>query len=287
MFDEFDSTYTENMEMSKKIMGELWKSQLYRLEKLRTINKFLLYKYENDKLKLIKNLENEEQIISPVAGLLNVIMGQGDFVKKQHDIVKFVKKYTRPMNPVVDIQKNCKTESCESACEYWLYCNETNNKLLPTFVYTLASVFVEDGNYFQTITEIKNSQGVEVDDRIVDEHSGLEIEKIALSTDEGYEDSGFKAQSREILEQNAGDALFQTPKEQNLIKKELLANPKGKIINNVISTISNNMGIVLDNYRDDIIQHTLKALDETVDSEDVYEDKVKQTNQRREKNTIL
>lgn len=275
MFDEFDSTYTENMEMSKKRMGELWKSQLYRLEKLRTINKFLLYKYENDKLKLIKNLENEEQIMSPVAGLLNVIMGQGDFVKKQHDIVKFVKKYTRPMNPDVDIQKNCKADKCESACEYWLYCNETNNKLLPTFVYTLASVFVEDGNYFQTITEIKNNQGVEIDDRIVDEHSGLEIEKIALSTDEGYEDSGFKAQSREILEQNVGDALFQTPMEQKLIKKELLANPKGKIINNVISTISNNMGIVLDNYRDDIIQHTLKALDETVDSEDVYEEKIK------------
>ena len=276
MFDEFDSTYTENMEISKKRMGELWKTQIYRLEKLRTINKFLLYKYENDKLKLIKNLESEEQIISPVAGLLNVIMGQGDFVKKQHDIVKFVKKYTRQMNPDIDTQKNCNSDICESACEYWLYCNQTNTKLLPTFVYTLASVFIEDGNYYQTITEIKNSQGVEVDDRIVDEHSGLEIEKIALSTDEGYEDSGFKSQSREILEQNAGDALFQTPKEQNLIKKELLANPKGKIINNVISTVSNNMGIVLDNYRDDIIQHTLKALDETVDSEDVHEEKVKQ-----------
>ena len=35
------------------------------------------------------------------------------------------------------------------------------------------------------------------------------------------------------------------------------------------------MGIVLDNYRDDIIQHTLKALDDTVDSEDVYEEKIK------------
>jgi len=275
MFDEFDSTYSENMEMTKKKIGELWKSQIYRLTKLRTINNFLLYKYENDKLKQIKNLENSEQIISPVAGLLNVIMGQGDFVKKQHDIVKFVKKYTRPMNPSIDTRKNCNTVTCQSGCEYWLYCNETNSKLLPTFVYTLASVFVEDGNYFQTITEIKNQQGVEVDDRIVDEHSGLEIEKIALSTDEGYEDSGFKTQSREILEQNAGDSLFQTPKENNLIKKELLANPKGKIINNVISSISNYMGIVLDNYRDDIIQHTLKALDETVDSEDVHENNVK------------
>ncbi len=274
MFDEFDSTYTENMEITKKKMGQILNSKISRLEKIRTINTFLLYKYESDKIKQIKNLENE-QIISPFAGILNVIMGQSDFVKKQRDIVKFVKKYTRPMNPSMDLHKNCNVDTCINACNYWLYCNESNTKLLPTFIYTLASVFIEDGNYFQTITEIKNHQGVEVDDCIVDEHSGIEIEKIALSTDEGYEESGFKIQSRDKLEQTAGDALFQIPNEQKTTKKELLANPKGKIINNVISSISNYMGIVLDTYRDNIIQDTLLALDETVDSEDVYEEKAK------------
>ena len=99
------------------------------------------------------------------------------------------------------------------------------------------------------------------------------IDKIALNTDEGYDESGHKKQSREILEMNAGDAIFQTPKEQNLIKKELLANPKGKIINNVITTLSNNMGLVFTGQRENIIQHTLSALEETVDSQDVYEQK--------------
>ena len=274
MYDEFDSTYIENVENYKKKINKLWKYEYELLVKLRIINKYLLYKYENDKLKLVKPIEESDVILSPYSKLFDIIMGQSDFVKKQHDIIQFVNKYTRPMNPLIDTNKNCKVDTCDTSCKYWLYCTVTNNKLVPTFISTLASVFVENGNYFQTITEIKNYQGIEIDDKIVDEHSGLEIEKIALSSDEGFEDSGFKMQSREILEKNAGDAIFQTPNEQKLIKKELLMNPKGKIINNVITSTTNYMGIVLEHYRELIIQHTLTALDETVDSQDVYERKI-------------
>ena len=272
MYDEFDSTYIENVENHKKQINQLWRYEYDRLVKLRLINKFLLYKYENDKLSLVKNIEESDIILSPYSKLFDIIMGQSDFVKRQYDIIKFVNKYTRPMNPLIDTTTNCNV--CKNGCKYWLYCLVTNTTLVPTFISTLASVFVENGNYFQTITEIKNHQGIEVDDKIVDEHSGLEIEKIALSSDEGFEDSGFKMQSREILEKNAGDALFQTPKEQKLIKKELLMNPKGKIINNVITSISNYMGIVLENYREQVIQHTLTALDETVDTQEIYENKI-------------
>ena len=274
MYDEFDSTYIENVNNYKKKINKLWKYEYDLLVKLRIINKYLLYKYENDKLKLVKPIEESDVILSPYSKLFDIIMGQSDFVKKQHDIIQFVNKYTRPMSPLIDTKKNCKVDTCDTSCKYWLYCIATNNKLVPTFISTLASVFVENGNYFQTITEIKNRQGIEIDDKIVDEHSGLDIEKIALSSDEGFEDSGFKMQSREILEKNAGDAIFQTPKEKNVIKKELLMNPKGKIINNVITSMTNYMGIVLENYTELIIQHTLAALDETVDSQDIYEKKI-------------
>jgi len=60
---------------------------------------------------------------------------------------------------------------------YWLYCIDTSTKLLPSFVSKLASVFVENGNYYEAITAIKNDQGVDIDDRTVDKHSGWEIEK--------------------------------------------------------------------------------------------------------------
>ena len=53
------------------------------------------------------NLLNEEEVNS---------------FKKQYNIIKFVKKYTR--DPVSD----------ESP--YWLYCRESNLKLLPSYKYS-------------------------------------------------------------------------------------------------------------------------------------------------------
>ena len=271
MFDEFDSEYIKNMNDTKDIINELWKTKLERLTKLRNINRNLLYKYENDKLKIINTNDDNEIIVSPYSKLLDIIMGQSDFSKKQHDIVHFVKKFTRPMNSKIDIITTCNV--CDGPCSFWLYCIDTNIKLLPTFIHTLASVFVENGDYYHVINEIKNSQGIEIDDKIVDEHSGFEIEKIALNTDEGYDEAGFKAQTRDIMEKNVGDILFESPKQENKIKKELLANPKGKIINNVITTISREMGIMLESNRESIIQHTLIALEEKVDSKDIYEER--------------
>ena len=43
-----------------------------------------------------------------------------------------------------------------------------------------------------------------------------------MSSEEGYESTGFKMQTREILEKDAGTAIFQSPSEQKQIKKELL-----------------------------------------------------------------
>ena len=272
MYDEFDANYIESVDKYKQKIDALFKFEMERISKLKTINKFMLYKYENAKLKLASNVEESDGILSPYIKLLDIILGQGDFVKKQNDIVRFVNKYTRPALAI-------KNES-----EYWLYCIDTDTKLLPTFVSKLASVFVENGNYYDAITAIKCDQGVDIDDKTVDKHSGWEIEKIALNSDEGYEASGFKMRSREILEMDAGTALFQgvgagagagaEAGEKAQVKKDLLANPKGKIVNNVITAISNYMGVVLESQREEIIKHTLLALEETVDTQDEYEAKL-------------
>ena len=262
MYDEFDTNYIESLDNYKKKIDALFKFETERISKLKKINSYLLYKYESVKVKMSSDVEETDIIQSPYIKLLDVILGQGDFVKRQHDIVRFVTKYTRA--PI-----QIKNEDV-----YWLYCIDTSTKLLPSFVSKLASVFVENGDYYETITAIKNDQGVDIDDRTVDKHSGWEIEKIMLSSEEGYEASGFKMKTREILEMDAGTAIFQTPSEQKLLKKELLANPKGKIINNVITSVSNYMGIVLESQREEIIKHTLLALEETVDSQDDYEAKL-------------
>ena len=143
------------------------------------------------------------------------------------------------------------------------------------FVLKWAWVFVLKGDYIETINEIKSQQGVDIDDQVVDKYSGWNIEKIALNTDAEYDkSSGFKLQSREILEMDAGAALLQSsdvdPRKEIL---ELLSNPKGKMINNIITTISSYMGISIDNVRPNIIKHTLLALDKTVDSQEIHEEK--------------
>ena len=155
--------------------------------------------------------------------------------------------------------------------KYWLYCVETDTKILPTFVQKLATVFVENGNYMQTLEEIKNEQGVDMDNIIFDKESGWEISKITLDTDEGYDESGRKLQSKEIMEKDAGAIMLQsqtiTPKELD----KLIHNPKGKIVNNILTSVSNYLGIILDNQREEIIKHVLIALEETVDSQEIYE----------------
>jgi hypothetical protein len=264
MYDEFDASYIEGVDKYKQKVDALFKFQKERISKLRRINQFLLYKYENAKLRLASNVEETDIIISPHAKLLDIILGQGDFVKKQNDIVRFVTKYTRQHLVLNNENEN------------WLYCIDTSTKLLPTFVSKLASVFVENGDYYEAMTIIKNDQGIDIDDRTVDKHSGWEIEKIMMSSEEGFESSGFKKQSRDLLELDAGTAIFQTSADQKQVKKDLLANPKGKIINNVITSVSNYMGIVLDSQREEIIKHVLLALEETVDTQDEYEAKLAQ-----------
>ena len=176
MYDEFDSTYIENIEKYKEKINELFIYEFEKIDKLKKINYYLLYKYQNENEKQINHItltdDDIELIISPHLKLLNRIRGMGDFVIKQNLLVKFVNKYTRPMNSLLDTKTCCNI--CESACNYWLYCIDTNTPILPTFVYKLASVYVENGDYHNVITTIKNQQGIEQDDIVVDEHSGWE-----------------------------------------------------------------------------------------------------------------
>ncbi|MDC1321575.1 hypothetical protein N8261_06405, partial [Flavobacteriaceae bacterium] len=272
MYDEFDSEYQESLKQYKKKLNAKFKYQSDRIAKLKRINRYALYKYELKHLSMSVNVEEKDDlIISPHIKSLDAILGQSDIIKKQNDTVKFVNKYTRPYIPGQDIE-----QFPPGSGPYWLYCIDTNTRILPTFVAKLASVFVLNGNYTEVINEIKHQQGRDVDDKIVDKYSGMNIEKIALNTDESYDtSSGFKLQSRELMEMDSGAALLQSATVDS--KKEilgLLSNPKGKMINNIITTITNYMGITIDNIRSSIIKHTLLALDKTVDSQDVYEEKV-------------
>ena len=58
-------------------------------------------------------------------------MSYSDIVIKYNELVKFINNHTRSALDITNENK------------YWLYCIETDTKILPTFVQKLATVFVE------------------------------------------------------------------------------------------------------------------------------------------------
>ena len=256
MYDEFDLNYKESFEKYKEFLNKKFEYNVKNLNRLIKIEKYSLYKYELKNLLYVNKYEINENEDSPYLQCFKLIIGQEDFVKKQHNIIDFVNKYTRPPLEI------------NNEDMFWLYCKETNKKLMPSFYSKLASVFVENGNYIVTLNEIKKNQGVIEDDYIVDKYSGYPIEKVALNNEEEFDSSGMKVKSRDILEMDSGSIVTSMTKTTPLSK--LLVNPKGLVINNILTTMSNFIGVNLDNHREEIIKHTLVALENTLDNEENY-----------------
>ena len=126
--------------------------------------------------------------------------------KRHSDVGRFVANFTRPPSEGEDI--------------WWLYCIDTDTKLLPSFISKLATVFIENGNYILEIERICAEQGTVSDDgdNWVDKYSGYTITSIAFNNEEGYTESGFKVKSRELLEEERGNAIIQTAKSKHNMK---------------------------------------------------------------------
>ena len=95
--------------------------------------------------------------------------------------------------------------------------------LLPSFFMTLASSFVVSNNYYETLSRICAEQGTISDDgeAWVDKHSGYTIRPIDFDTDEGYTEEGFKAKSREQLEEDLGNRVLQSDEKSEPVEKSL------------------------------------------------------------------
>ena len=153
-------------------------------------------KYEHKRYELGEEMKRELQtedeiIVSPYLKLRDIILGQSNFEKLQRDIITFKEQLTLSVNTSVDPEE-----------QYWFYCNKTNTKLLPKFLYVLADTYISNSeNYDNVIQELCKFQGKISDDgdSWVDKYSGYVIRKIDYDVEEGYE-NGFKASSRSKLE---------------------------------------------------------------------------------------
>ena len=141
-------------------------------------------------------------VVSPYEGLRDLILEQTDFVKKQNDIIVFRDNFCR------DAIINDYTKESP----YWLYCIDSNTKLLPLFLYELAIKYIIGTDYKYELDVVCRKIGRISDDgeAIVDMHTGYIIKSIDFIAEDEYDESGFKLITHEVLEREAGDALKDT-----------------------------------------------------------------------------
>ena len=124
------------------------------------------------------SFQQKEIPVSPYTKLLNLILGQSDFPKKQQDIIVFVSRF-------------CRIGEGENESPFWYYDADIGVRLLPTFLKLLADAFIEN-RYSEELDRLSASQGEMSDsgDAIVDKHSGYEIKKIDYITLEAFDEKG-------------------------------------------------------------------------------------------------
>jgi hypothetical protein len=265
VINEFDSKYKLSKdELNAQITHrfEYFVSIVHRLTKIENL---LFFKYNNEKYKI--SLFSDEAVtirpISPYAQILNIVLGQKDFVKIQHDTIKFCKLFTRkavaglgPLN--------------EFETDHWLYCNKTNVPLLPVFKLELAEVYTMYGPYLyqEAISIVKKNIGKQSDDGDwwCDKFSGWSIDRTDFDNEEGYQE-GFKVATRAVMEEDAGNKIISALITEPVVK---YVTDETIMINKVVNALSFAMGISIENQKEYIINVVAYSIRTTVPSERDY-----------------
>jgi hypothetical protein len=190
-----------------------------------------------------KSLRERNIVKSPYSRLRDMVLGQTDFVKKQRDIQLFVGVACRPFDA-----------SREGESPHWFYCVDTGKPLLPTFFKRLADAYFAD-QYKEILARVVAERGRKSDDgdKVVDKYSGYVIRHIEYSTEEGYDEAGFKIVSREVLEEDIQD-LLGASKTQGPVSED------ARLVHTVVKALQDNMGISLSSEIPFITAHVTNTL---------------------------
>jgi len=248
IIDQFDKNYNIskdqlNAELSKHIN---YYSKIF--DKLQDLKR-KQYLQSNDfqyNLGLTVKEDLKEKVVSPYTKLRDLINGQNDIVKRYSDLITFIDTYCYMGDPSIP---NIVDETMEDS--NWYYCKKTSSKLVPAFKYLFAKAFFRGPTDYQDTMDVFIQEFGKLSDNgdsWVDKNSGETICLIDADVSEGYKD-GFKDKSREFLEKDAGEIML----EQQKLKKDKKLNPEGEIVSNIITTLTSNMGIDIENQRPFII----------------------------------
>jgi hypothetical protein len=273
MISAFDKKYQVSKDEQQTKIKKKFDYLLGIMEELTNIEKMRIYKYNKEHYELGANNESEDAVItSPYIKLRDAILGIEDFVKKQVNIVKFCKRFAR--------EPNNEEERSEPKNSHWLYCIKTNTQLIPLFYFTLASAYLvsQDEYQEQMAIVIKNIGKLSDDgDMWVDENSGFPIKAIDYDVEEGYESSGFKTKTRDIMEEDIGENILKSNENANAIANvKRIETRESKIISNIVTFLGGSMGINIIDKREFIIKIVTDALRVALTSEAEYNKKVQE-----------
>ena len=194
MEQEFDRAVELNTRARRKLIENAFLNAARRAPLLRALELSKHLKVQRARHALGTLSADEAARRSPHARLRDMILAQADLAKRQANIGRFVDRFTRPAQTTGNEDK------------WWLYCVDTGLKLLPVFLATLARAFLDGRDYLETARTICAQQGTISDDgnAWVDRYSGYAIVPIDYDDDEGYTESGFRVQTRAVMEQDMG-----------------------------------------------------------------------------------
>ena len=258
---EFDIKYEVSKQDLERVLNTKFSYNKYALNEIGIMKKHRNLLHNTTQLKLGTSIVEEDIVISPHVKIRDLILGQSDFVKKQSNIIQFCTRFTRGAS-------QHSTSQTHSEDVNWLYCLDSNTKLMPNFLLSLAKVFLENGNYQGELERICSRQGKISDDgeSWVDEHSGYVIKQIEFSTEEGYGDSGYKIQSRENMQADLGDISVSSDE-----SPDVLIDPNAQMVNNIITALATYMGINIESNRQFIIRNALLNNVQVIPTQEVYE----------------
>jgi len=253
MQKEFDSRISMSVE---ELTDEIEES-IRRLDSMvlrgRILAGVMDRKYNDYSVSLGKRAVEITNVESPYEPLRRMIMSQTDFVKKQMDIMRFVANFAR--EPAID-----KNES-----QHWWYCLETNTKLFPNSLYVLARAFVLADNYFETLDRVCAEVGeLSADgDCIIDKHAHCVLRQIDFSAEEGFDESGFRIITNQVLERDLGEALQEAFRQQD----KVFDSAEKQHAYNIFTTLSGHIGIrdhaVVGELEEFVLRLTLELMNDT------------------------
>jgi hypothetical protein len=269
--NEIDKRFTITVEeLEKNIEKAIVKDRKKIANSIR-LRDVQLYKANYLAYELGKRGEMTDLIVSPYAKLLDLILGQVDFIKKQSDICRFDEEYCR--EPMVAELKEHK---------YWAYCKETNTKLLPYSVLELARAFVYNDDYGKKQDELCRTHGILSDDgdSIVDKYSGYVICKLDFIGEDGYDESKLKLISHDILMKDIGN--------ENEKYKRVFDNETDQYVYNIFVAILTNIGIPTENMEDYILRVSLELIRDAkiINTEEKYNKKAAELLEKKGKSVV-